>query len=167
MGETLRLTAEELSAEAFAPFGRVIEPPRRPSDAHGPGWQWWGETLLLSGDGRPFGVGLLELTPAALSFDWAERHLRSVEAVVAVDADCLVYVGLPGELEPVRMDALQGFRVFRIAPGRGVVLDRGVWHGAPLVAEGPARAVVLLLEGTGSRDTEVVRFTDTPVEVQP
>ena len=167
MDEITRLTAEDLSADAFSPFGRVIEQPDRSPDARGPGWSWWGETLLLPSDGRPFGVGLLDLRPAPTTFDWAERHMRTVEAILAVEGGCLVYVG-PRDLDdPVQRRALGRFRVFRVPQGCGVVLEPGVWHGAPLVAERPSKAVVLLLEGTGRDDTQVVRFIDTPVAVEP
>ncbi|HEX2235079.1 MAG TPA: ureidoglycolate lyase [Actinomycetota bacterium] len=160
------LTVEALSSRSFAPFGRVIEPPGRDPDAIGPGWRWWAETQLLEGDGRPWGVGLLDLEPAEMRFDWAERHLRTVEAVVATGADLLLYVGPPnGFEEPARVPALDRFRVFRIPAGRGVLLDRGVWHGAPLAAEGRCTALVLILEGTGRDDVTVVRFEDTPVAI--
>ncbi|MFL5232075.1 MAG: hypothetical protein ACJ8DM_04025, partial [Microvirga sp.] len=57
------------------------------------------------------------------------------------------------------------FRVFRVPPGTGVVMDRGVWHGAPLADGAPAKAIVLLLEGTGTEDVTVVRFEDGPVTI--
>src|SRR5439155_3272247 len=64
------LTPEQLTADAFAPYGRVVERPFRSPDADGPGWRWWAETALLPGDGRPWGVGYLELEPTAPQFDW-------------------------------------------------------------------------------------------------
>jgi ureidoglycolate lyase len=160
------LRARDLSADSFAPFGRVIELPGRDPDATGPGWRWWAETQLLEGDGRPWGVGYLDLEPTEMRFDWAERHLHTVEAVLATSADLLLYVG-PGDLEePPHLPPLEEFRVFRIPAGRGVVLDRGVWHGAPLAAGKRAPALVLILEGTGRDDVTVVRFEDRPVAIE-
>ncbi len=49
----MKLPIRELSAAAFAPYGQVIEMPERSQDAAGPGWRWWGETVLLEGDERP------------------------------------------------------------------------------------------------------------------
>jgi ureidoglycolate lyase len=161
----IRLPVEPLTAEAFAPYGRVVERPERPEDAAGPGWRWWAETAYLSGDGRPFGVGYLALWPADGTFDWAERHLRTQEAVFATSADLLVYVAPADHPEdPGRLPAPDRFRVFRVPPGSGVVMDRAVWHGAPL-AESPTRALVLILEGTGRHDVTMVRFPGGPLGI--
>ncbi len=160
------LRAEALTADAFAPYGRVVAMPERPQDAEGPGWRWWAETAFLSGDGRPWGVGYLDLQPAPLQFDWAERHMRTQEAMLATGEDLLVYVGPADHPEqPDRLPAFDDFRVFRVQPGKGVVMDPGVWHGAPLAPDAPTRALVLIQEGTGRHDVTVVRFEDAPVHI--
>ncbi len=162
------LRVRELTAAAFEPYGRVIHKPERDEDATGPGWRWWAETVLLPNDGRPFGVGYLDLRPAPPTrFDWAERHMRTVEAVVPLDGACLLYVG-PAEHpdEPGRIPERERFEVFRIPPGQGVVMEPGVWHGAPLANERPTSAMVLILERTGRDDVTVVRFEDQPVAIE-
>jgi ureidoglycolate hydrolase len=160
----VQLDVEPLGPEAFAPYGRVIARPERDEDAHGPGWRWWAETALLSGDGRPMGIGYLDLVPGERRFDWAERHMRTQEAILATSADLLVYVGPPEHPEdPGRLPAVERFRVFRVPAGGGVVMDRGVWHGAPFVVEDAGPAIVLILEGTGRTDVTVVRFE--PVDI--
>jgi ureidoglycolate lyase len=163
---SVRLPVRELGSDAFRPYGRVIERPGRDRDGSGPGWSWWAETVTLEGDGRSWGVGYLDLEPADPRFDWAERHLRSLEAIVPIAGTCLVYVAPPEHPEePERLPDLERFEVFRVRPGSGVVMDRAVWHGAPLADGGPARAIVLLLEGTGREDVTLVRFEDTPVRI--
>lgn len=158
---------EELTAEAFAPFGDVVTRPLRAADAAASGWQWWAEVAALAGDGRPWTVGYLDLEPTKLQFDWAERHMRTVEGVFATKEDVLVYVGPGDDLEdPSRLPPLEDFRAFRVPAGAGVVLKRGVWHGAPLCAGAQTSALVLLLEGTGRDDVTVVRFPKTPVQLK-
>jgi ureidoglycolate lyase len=161
------LAVEPLSHAAFAPFGRVVERPAGEPHAAGSGWRWWAEVASLVGDGRPWGVGYLALEPAALRFDWAERHMQSLEAIFATDGDLLLYVG-PDEHreEPGRLAALDDFRVFLLPPGSGAVLNAGVWHGAPLAVDRPTSALVLLLEGTGRHDVTVARFADDPVTIE-
>ena len=57
-------------------------------------------------------------------------------------------------------------RAFRVPAGSGVVMDRGVWHGAPLAVERPTAAVVLILEGTGRSDVTLARFDSIEMEMQ-
>jgi ureidoglycolate lyase len=160
-----RIAVEDLTPEAFAPFGRVIARPDRSSDAEGPGWRWWAETVMVTGDGRPIGVGYLDLEPSERRFDWAERHMRTQESVLATSADILLYVGPPEHPgEPDRLPSFEWFRAFRVPAGSGVVMDRGVWHGAPLAVERPTAAVVLILEGTGRSDVTLARFD--PIEME-
>jgi ureidoglycolate hydrolase len=160
------LPVRDLTPEAFQPYGRTIDLPSRGEDASGPGWRWWAETASLPTDGRSFGVGYLELSGSPMRFDWAERHMRSVEVVVPLGGDCLLYVG-PAERpeEPSAIPGRERFEVFRLRPGTGVAMNAGVWHGAPL-SEAPSKAMVLLLEGTGRDDVTLVRFEDDPVVVE-
>lgn len=161
----MQLPVQPLTPESFTPYGQVIQQPSSAVDATGPGWRWWGETVLMAGDGRPFGIGYLELAPADPCFDWAERHMHSVEVLIPT-GDCLVYVGPPDHLDdPKRLPRLDRFVVFSVRKGQGVLLERGVWHGAPLAIDRPLDVVVLLLQGTGATDVSLVRFDDTPVHI--
>jgi ureidoglycolate lyase len=153
------LAALPLEPDAFARYGAVVEQPAREHDAEGPGWRWWAETASLAATGSAYGIGFLDLWPAPLRFDWAERHERSPEMIVALAGACLVYVSAAA---PER-DAPGTFEVFRLGAGRGVILSPGVWHGAPLAVDGPAAAMVLLRERTGIDDTVIVRFGEVPI----
>jgi ureidoglycolate hydrolase len=162
----MELRAEALTAQAFHPFGRVIERPARAGDATGPRWRWWADTALMDDDHRAYGIGYLALEPGELAFDWAERHMRTVEVVLPLGGDCLVYVGPPQHRdEPARAPRRDLFRVFRVTRGQGVLLDRAVWHGAPLALGHALDVVVVLLQDTGKTDTSLVRFDEGPIQV--
>jgi ureidoglycolate hydrolase len=150
-----------LTTQGFAPFGKVLSQPVAPAQAAGSGWRWWGEIAALPNDGRRWAFGYLALEAGSMTIDWAERHLHSPEVVFASDSDVAVYVAPSGTDEP----SLGALRVFRVPAGAGVVLDPGVWHGAPFALTHRTSAFVLLLEGTGRDDVTVVRFADTPVSV--
>jgi ureidoglycolate hydrolase len=151
--------AEPLTSDAFRPFGRVVSRPERDPDASATGWSWWAETLELPVDARPYTLGYLELEPAEPAFDWAEYHTRTLELILPLGGDCLVYVAPPGD-EP------RDFHVFKVAAGDGVLLDPGVWHGAPLALSERVAAAVFLRQKTGTDDTVVVRFSDTPIRIE-
>jgi ureidoglycolate lyase len=162
----MNLKIEDLTVESFAPFGEVIQQPARTQDASGPGWTWWGQNHLMAGGDRNYAIGYLDLQPADLKFDWAERHMHSDELLIPMGGDCLVYVGPPDDPDqPDRLPDLERFRVFRLRKGQGVLLGKGVWHGAPMAIDTPLHVTVLLLKDTGSLDGHVVRFEDTPVYI--
>jgi ureidoglycolate lyase len=157
------ISLESLTPDAFAPFGKAVLPPGEEAHASGPGWNWWAEVAPLTADGDEWGFGYLDLQPTELRFDWAEYHLRTEEAVIATSSDIVMYVAEPvadGALPP-----LDSFRAFTVPPGAAVVLNRGVWHGAPFATDAPTSALVLILKGTGAGDVTVERFPDTPVEI--
>ena len=163
----MKLKIEELTAESFAPFGEVVAQPPREQDAQGPGWTWWGENHVMAGGDRNYAIGYLDLQPAELSFNWAERHMRSDELLIPMGEECLVYVGPADHLdEPDRLPPLERFRVFRLRRGQAVLLGKGVWHGAPMALDRPLNVAVLLLKETGKVDGHVVRFEDTPVQIE-
>ena len=153
------MTAERLTSEAFAPFGGVVARPAPPPDASGAGWAWWAEAAELRPEERPYTVGYLELEPVEPVFDWAEYHRQTVELVLPLGGDCLVYVAPPAN-EP------GDFRAFRVDAGTGVLLNPGVWHGAPLALDRAIAAAVFLRRNTGKEDTEVVRFPDKPIRIE-
>jgi len=156
----MRLTVKELTPSAFEPYGQVIGVQGREPDGKGPGWRWWAETVVIPEVTAPYTVGYLELAPDRLRFDWAEYHLQSAEMIVPMGADCLVYVGPQGE-EPY----WSTFEVFRVRAGQGVILNRGVWHGAPLAVDRPTNAIVLLRQGTGEDDVYKAIRADGPIEI--
>ncbi len=160
----MELRIESLSAQAFAPFGTVIEQPSRSADATGSGFQWWAELVDLNGGDRPYAIGVVGLTPAPLRFDWAERHEQSDELIVPMGEGCLIYVG-PAEVADIST-ALDRLHVFRLAAGQAVLLRPGVWHGAPMTDSQPLSVLIVLLHDTGSQDTRISRFEPTPVQVR-
>lgn len=156
----MQLFVRNLTPESFFTYGMVIGQPASAAEASGPGWQWWSEVAVIPSRGEPYAVGYLNLVPQPLQFDWAEHHVESPEVIIPVGDDCLVYVGPPGQT-PV----WESFEVFRVRPGQAVMLHEGVWHGAPLALDQPTNALVLLKEGTGTRDVQVSKRNDGPVHV--
>jgi ureidoglycolate hydrolase len=150
----------DLTPDAFRPYGTVIQQPTADPNASGDGWRWWSEVAQVPSLETSYAVGFLALEPADLSFDWAEYHLQSKETIIPLGEDCLIYVGAPRD-EP----DWERFQVFRIRRGQGVILDEGVWHGAPLATSGSLSALVLLRQGTGDHDTYKANHPGGPIEI--
>jgi ureidoglycolate hydrolase len=163
----MEVAAQELSTSRFAPFGEIVDSPSHEPDASGPGWSWWAERTRLPVNDRPYAVGYLKLEPVPTEFDWAERHLATVEMIVPTCGDCLVHVAPPNPLNQLdRGPRLEEFQAFRMHQGQAIILKPGVWHAAPFAIREDASVLVFLLENTGRDDTRVVRFPETPVTIQ-
>ncbi len=126
-----------LTAEAFAPFGDVLEvtgAPDRLINQDLCGRYHDRARLDFGTDGRA-GISLFDAVPRALPYtlDLVERHPEGSQAFLPMtEAPFLVIVapdagGVPGTP-----------RAFLTAPGQGVNYHRGTWHGVltPLSAPG-------------------------------
>lgn len=160
----MNLQIESVSQLNFTDFGRLVQRPARATDASGPGWQWWGDLEALAASDRAYALGMLNLSSSALTVDWAERHMQTEELIAPLTGNCLVYVA-PADHpnEPDRLADFDRFRVFRVVPGQVVILNPGVWHGAPLAETAPAQALVILRQGTAVQDMHIARFPDAPL----
>jgi len=153
----MRLTINDLDADAFAPFGQIIGQPASAPQDGGPGWQWWGGLAQMPGPGA-YAIGHLALEPVASRFDWAERHAHTYE-LLAPTTDVVIHVAPPDHPDDLgRLPPLDRFRLFRVRAGQAILLHPKVWHGAPLALTAPGHVTVLLAADTGPENSRVVRF---------
>lgn len=130
------IAPEPLTAEAFAPFGEVLEaagPPDRLIN-RGLCGRFHDRARLDFGDGRA-GISLFLSEPRALPLivDMLERHPEGSQAFIPMTAAPFLVVVAPDE-----QGAPGRPRAFLTAPGQGVNYRRGSWHGVltPLAAPG-------------------------------
>lgn len=150
MSELPLLVLAPLTAEAFAPFGDVIETEGRRHFPINAGMVQRFHDLAavdaLEAGGAP-GISIFVAQPYAmpLAVTALERHPLSSQAFVPLDERPFVVVVAPAGAGPAR-DALRGF----VTNGRqGVNYARGVWHHV-LVAVGAQQSFVVVDRiGTG------------------
>jgi ureidoglycolate lyase len=129
------LTPEPLTAEAFAPFGSVIEA----SDAaekldinqgHALRYDRLADIDVADGGGTPV-VSLFRARPLAeLVLKTFERHPLGTQTFVPLsDRPYLVAVASAGRFDPAAI------RLFRAEGRQGVHYRKGVWHHFLLVLE--------------------------------
>ena len=162
----MEISVQNLTEESFAPFGQIIEMPTTPPAITGPNWQWWPEIAVVTGDEGPYSAGYFTRDPGEFSFDWAERHMLSLEVLIPLTEACLVHVA-PADFpeQPDHLANSASFQVFRVNLGQAVVLNFGVWHGAPFAVSQPISMAVFLRQHTGRDDTYVANFPDMPVKI--
>lgn len=134
---TRRIAPQPLTAAAFAPFGDVLEavgPPDRLINQGLCGRFHDRARLDFGADGRA-GISLFSAEPRALPYrlEMVERHPEGSQAFIPMTAAPFLVIVAPDEGgRPGRPLA------FLTAPGQGINLARGTWHGVltPLSAPG-------------------------------
>ena len=131
-----QLVARPLTAADFAPFGDVLEAVGDPDKIINAGLcgRFHDRARLDFGPAGRAGISVFDATPRALPHvcDLVERHPDGSQAFVPMHANpWLVVVAEQGSV-PGALHA------FVAAPGQGINLHRGTWHGVltPLHAPG-------------------------------
>jgi ureidoglycolate lyase len=131
----LRLPVQELTAEAFAPFGEVSEPAS-------------GFRLDFSSQSASFCHVRIERRPLHLFF--FARHLYTTQAYVPLGGSGSVLVVAPPSdlLDPAALPDLTHAAAFRMVGDRAINLYRGTWHRTPMPLGPAAEFLVLDRDGT-------------------
>jgi ureidoglycolate lyase len=159
----LTLKAEPLTAEAFAPFGEVIEAGAGQRLLINDGTtERFNDLAAIDVDtqgGRPI-VNIFRAKPRALPMPvlLVERHpLGSQTFVPLGPAPFLVLVAPPGEtVTPADL------RAFKTAPHQGVNYRRGTWHH-PLIAHETVSEFLVIDRGGPGENCDEVRFEDAEI----
>lgn len=133
---TTRLTPVPLSADAFAPYGDVMEATGAPDKMINQGRcaRFHDRARLDFSDGQA-GISLFrgEMETLPLTLAMMERHPAGSQAFVPMSGDgFLVVVARDEDGAPVEPKA------FLTAPGQAINFHRGTWHGVltPLTGSG-------------------------------
>ncbi|MEL6798861.1 MAG: ureidoglycolate lyase [Pseudomonadota bacterium] len=157
----MKVVAQPLTAEAFAPFGDVLELAGAPDRIINQGMCGRHHDLAqLDFEGGRAGVSLFDATPRALpySLDMVERHPDGAQCFIPMtEHPFLVIVapdagGAPGP--PL---------AFVTSPGQAVNYCRGTWHGVLTPLHAPGLFAVVDRIGPGANLEE--HWFGTPVEV--
>lgn len=153
----MRLTAQPLTAEAFAPFGEVLRAPDAPGRAYV-------DAALANrrAHAKPsLSFTFKEPTVLPLASTTMERHLHSSQSFVPMDAGrWLVIVAPHGDDGGPDMTRA---RAFLAQPDQGVTFGADVWHHPFTVLDRPARFAIFMWKDGTSADDEFVQVA--PFEV--
>lgn len=153
------ITARQLTAEAFAPYGEVLSPPAET------GRVYIQEALANLRPGARPSFALALVQPVArlpVIATRMERHEYSSQSFMPLDPGRFLVIVAPsapeGGPDASRMEA------FVTAPGQGVTYGANVWHHPLSVIGAPTRfAIFMWLEGSKT-DEEFVALQE-PVQV--
>ncbi|MGI1663591.1 ureidoglycolate lyase [Palleronia sp. KMU-117] len=152
------IATEPLTATAFAPFGEVLDTSGDPDRLINQGLcgRYHDRARLDFSDGRA-GISLFDAEPRRLPYrlDMVERHPEGTQAFLPMTpAPFLVIVAPDDGGRPGRP------RAFLTAPGQGINLARGTWHGVLTPLHAPGLFAVVDRIGPGANLEE--HWFDSP-----
>ncbi|MEQ1612524.1 MAG: ureidoglycolate lyase [Hyphomicrobiaceae bacterium] len=153
------IRCEELTTEAFAPFGQVIETPA------GPGRAYFSEALE---SGRPGARPSLSMayrapSPLPLTATTMERHQYSSQSFVATDVSRWLVLVAPHAA--TGGPDMSRARAFLPKPGQGITFGADVWHHPLTVFDRPG-TFALFMWLDGSKTDEEFFTLPTPMLVE-
>ncbi len=158
-----RIGLQPLTADAFAPYGDVIDVAGEPDKIINQGQcgRYHDRAALDFADGRA-GISLFNANPRALPYtlDMVERHPEGSQAFIPMTHQpFLVIVAPDADGKPGRPLA------FVTRPGQAVNYLRGTWHGVLTPLHAPGLFAVVDRIGAGANLEEF--WFDTPYQVVP
>ena len=154
-----------ITAANFARFGQFVPlpPPRnvRPSGSAPKVLDYWKQLVRFGVAIRPE-VGLVTVYRRETVFGQVERHRRTPELLVNLDAE--VFVPAAPAHRPRRKGDVpfcEDVDIFRVPPHSLVFFPVGAWHWAPFpVTAKQASLVVVFRDDTSQNDMEIVDLPD-------
>lgn len=136
-GEARQLKLRPLEAEAFAPFGQIVQPGENPMPANGGTARRHdiGDVMVRLGEDSQLRLSIFDCEPQALPLriDVLERHRLSAQTIAPMQAaEYLTIVCLSG---PDGAPDLATAQAFECAPYQGVNYSPGVWHHGVVATE--------------------------------
>ena len=136
------IIAAPLTAEAFAPFGDVIEATGAPDKVINQGFcgRYHDLAALDFGEDGRAGISIFDATPRALPYqlDMVERHPEGSQAFLPMTEHAFLVIVAPDE------NGTPGQPLaFVTRPGQGVNFHRGTWHGVLTPLHAPGRFAVV------------------------
>ncbi|MBV6713442.1 ureidoglycolate lyase [Paenibacillus chitinolyticus] len=134
-----KVQIEELTEEAFAPYGKVVDMPAIDPSKSGDGWDCWSYVQMLD-VWEPIGFGLVVTKRREFAVKAMERHVSREELLLTFDREIVQPVALCMDIDdPDESPDPSTVKCFRIKPGQAIVIHRGVWHSPAYPAADDAR----------------------------
>ncbi|WP_076420073.1 ureidoglycolate lyase [Colwellia sp. UCD-KL20] len=122
----MKLAIENVSKEAFQPYGQLIEMPVKDDPTIAvENVTFWKQQAMFSIKGETE-VGVLKIKKQDMVFDQLENHFKTATGIICLDGDCAIAVAPPSDDIP-NVDTL---KAYTIPQGQLFVLAEKCWHSA-------------------------------------
>ncbi|MFW5973031.1 MAG: ureidoglycolate lyase [Bacteroidota bacterium] len=152
----MRIQVRPIDEVSFRPYGRIFRAPTSGPLAETRGFSYWSDVASYEIEGATE-IGWCVVRAHDEPIDWFERHDRTPEILIPVDAAVVL---------PVQREDGETVEAFRVEVGEAVILDSGVWHSACLPADrDEASYFVIFRRGTPSEDVVKTAVSEFMVEL--
>jgi ureidoglycolate hydrolase len=145
----MKLQVVDLSRESLEGIGHMLTPETWTAPGTGQEYSYI-DTDTDLGLPSPISTGALESVPRPMVLGRMERHLRTREALIALEGDAVLCLAPPQESvngELVRITAV------RMRAGQAIIMNTGAWHWIPFpIGRKSVRFLVVFRSGTGKDD---------------
>ena len=160
-------TIENLTPQAFSPFGEVLGVPFTDSNAAEvfsiPATDFWHAADFNPGEDGQAQVLWVNYRNASLTINALEVHWLTEQAIVPLNGGTLVHVVCPGHQDGPHPD-LSRLRAFRVPAGLGVKMKPGCWHTSFVVDGDEVTCLMLTRQSTTSELIGHLRYQTAATE---
>jgi ureidoglycolate hydrolase len=158
----MKLKSEHISSENFKKFGKVVTAPKGEPTSQAADYKFWSDIANYNIDGdTEVGICTVYKQPKNASLQEIsemERHLRTPEILIPIDAPFTLPLLIDGESE-------DNVKAFQCNIGEAVVINKAVWHGACLpVGKDESSYFVIFRKDTPNEDVEKKKIKTIEIE---
>lgn len=145
--------------ENFKKFGKIVKSPSGEPTSSAKDYKFWSDIADFSIDGETE-IGICTVYKQEKNeITGVERHLRTPEILIPIDAPFVLPVLLDGESEDTA-------EAFWVEPGEAIVINNEVWHGACLpVGREVSSYFVIFRKGTPFEDVEKKEISPVVINI--
>jgi ureidoglycolate hydrolase len=143
----------------FRKFGKVVKPPSGKPASSAKDYKFWPDIADYNIEGETE-IGICTVYKQEKNeITGMERHLRTPEILIPIDAPFVLPVLLEGEPE-------NNAEAFWVEPGEAIIINNAVWHGACLPAGREISSYfVIFKKGTPFEDVEKKEIIPVEIEI--
>ncbi len=154
----MRIKAQIITKKNFEKYGQLVSRPVNDPTSEDTQYRFWSNISHYFIDGETE-IGYCTVYNQFKNIvRGMERHIRTPEILMPIDAPFILPVLLEGEDE-VNSEA------FIVNVGQAVVIDKGIWHGACLPLEKDESSYFVIFQlGTPEEDVENIKTENIEIE---
>jgi len=154
----MKIKSEHISSENFKKFGKVVTAPKGSPTSQAADYKFWSDIANYNIDSdSEIGICTVYKQPKN-EITGMERHLRTPEILIPIDAPFTLPLLIDGEAE-------DNAKAFQCNLGEAVVINKAVWHGACLsVGKDESSYFVIFRKGTPHEDVEKKNIKTIEIE---